>query len=83
MSFLIVPLLLIVGGVLFYAASSRDVPGKHKVPPMTEEQLFQQQLLQVQRDYLQAMQRLEQEARMTQGERTEVLHRMRDYHNHH
>lgn len=83
MSFLIVPLLLIVGGVLCYAASSRDVSGKHKVPLMTEEQLFQQQLLQVQREYLQAMQRLEQEARMTQGERTEVLHRMRDYHNHH
>jgi hypothetical protein len=83
MSPLVIPLVLIVGGALLYAVSARPAPGKKQPPPMTEEQLFQQQMLQVQREYLRAMQQLEHEARMTRAERGAVMDRMHDYHNNH
>lgn len=48
---------------------------------LTEEQLFQQQLLTVQREYVDALHALEREARMTRSERYEVMGCMTDYYN--
>lgn len=77
---LLVPLL---GGIwLINAVVPPPSVHKPRAAVATQEQLFQQELLALQRDYLQSMQALEHEARMTRAERSAVMDRMHDYHNH-
>lgn len=83
-------LLMLAGLMLLLFGGIKLVNALVPLPPaakpqqeagLTEEQLFQQQLLNLQREYVQAMHAMEQEARMTRAERNAVMAAMHDYHN--
>ncbi len=77
-------MLPLLGGVWLVNACL-PLPPAHKPQEqeagLTEDQLFQQQLLNLQREYVQAMHAMEQEARMTRAERNAVMAALHDYHN--